>query len=247
MFPSLTAEEIRFQGHGGDEIAGYLARPGGSGPFPGVAVLHHMTGLDEATLEIVNRFAAHGYVSVSPSLHFREGAEAAPDDAAAASRAAGGVPDARMLGDLDGAVRHLRSLPECSGKVGVIGYCSGGRQAFLAACSHAIDAAVDCYGSFVNTTPPSTTPLTYLPVLDRAAEMRCPLLGIFGGEDPNPSPEHATEISEELQRLGKVHEFHVYPNAGHGFFDTSSVRYSPAAARDGWEKVLGFFGRYLAG
>ena len=86
MFPSLTAEEIRFQGHGGDEIAGYLARPGGSGPFPGVAVLHHMTGLDEATLEIVNRFAAHGYVSVSPSLHFREGAEAAPDDAAAAKR-----------------------------------------------------------------------------------------------------------------------------------------------------------------
>ena len=169
-----------------------------------------------------------------------------PMTLAAASRAAGGVPDERMLGDLDGAVRYLRSLEASNGRVGVIGYCSGGRQAFLAACSIELDAAVDCYGSFVNNDPPSTTPLTYRPVLDRAGEMRCPLLGLFGAEDPNPSPADVEEISSELDRLAKLHEFHVYPGAGHGFFDTQSVRYNLEAARDGWMRTFSFFARHLS-
>jgi carboxymethylenebutenolidase len=246
MFPGLSAQGILLEGHGGDEIGAYLARPTGVGSYGGVAVLHHMTGLDEATLEIVRKLAHHGYLAICPSLHFREGADAAPDDAAAASRAAGGVPDERMLGDLDASLGYLRSLQESNGRVAVIGYCSGGRQAFLAACSLELDAAVDCYGSFVNNDPPSTTPLTYRPVLNRAAEMRCPLLGLFGADDPNPSPADVEEISAELDRLGKPHEFHVYPGAGHGFFDTQSVRYDLEAARDGWERTFSFLARHLS-
>src|SRR5205807_339886 len=100
----------------------------GAGPYPGVVVIHHMPGWDEATKEITRRFAAHGHLAICPNLHDREAQGAGPDDAAAAVRARGGVPDERFLGDAAGAVRHLRSMPSSNGKVGVIGYCSGGRQ-----------------------------------------------------------------------------------------------------------------------
>jgi carboxymethylenebutenolidase len=245
MYSGITAEEVRMQGHAGDEINAYLARPHGDGPFPGVAVIHHMPGWDEATTEIARKLAAHGYLAIVPNLHYREGPDASPDDAAAASRAKGGVPDERFLGDLDGAVSFLRSLPEASGKVGVIGYCSGGRQAFLAACSLDIDAAVDCYGAFVVGDPPEAM-ATMKPVLHLAPQLRCPLLGLFGNEDQRPSPADVDELEAELRRIGAEYEFHRYDGAGHGFFATDRTMYRPEAAVDGWRRVFDFFGRHLA-
>ena len=180
MYTGLTADEIRITGHDGDEINAYVAHPHGTGPFPAVAVIHHMPGWDEETIEAANRFAAHGYLAIVPNLHFRDAPGAAPDDAAAASRAAGGVPDERFLGDLAGAIAYLRSQPASNQKVGVIGYCSGGRQAFLAACSSDIDAAVDCYGGFVVGDVPEGMPRNLKPILHLAPQMRCPLLGLFG-------------------------------------------------------------------
>src|SRR5436853_6300211 len=106
-----------------------------------------MPGYDEGTLEITRRFAAHGYLAVCPNLYAREAPGADPDDAAAAARANGGVPDDRLVGDVGGAAAHLRTSEASDGKVGTIGYCSGGRQSFLAACSLPIAAAVDCYGA----------------------------------------------------------------------------------------------------
>src|ERR1022692_1522831 len=111
MYTGLTADEITINGHGGDEINAYLARPHGDGPFGAVVVIHHMPGWDEATTEIANRFAAHGYIAIVPNLHHRDAPGASPDDAAAASRAAGGVPDDRMLGDVAAAVAFLRDQP----------------------------------------------------------------------------------------------------------------------------------------
>ena len=108
-----------------------------------------MPGYDEATKEITRKFAAHGYLAICPNLYFREAPGASPDDAAATARAQGGVPDERLVGDVGGAAAHLRSFGSSNGKVATIGYCSGGRQSFLAACSLDLDAAVDCYGAFV--------------------------------------------------------------------------------------------------
>ena len=108
-----------------------------------------MPGYDRATKEIVRRFAELGYDAICPNLYWREAPGAAPDDAAATARAQGGVPDERLVGDVGGAAAHLRALPDSNGKVGVIGYCSGGRQSVLAACNLDLDAAVDCYGAFV--------------------------------------------------------------------------------------------------
>jgi len=246
MYNGLTADEIRITGHDGDEINAYSATPHGDGPFPGVAIIHHMPGWDESTTEIANRFAAHGYLAIVPNLHFRDGPEASPDDAAAASRAAGGVPDERFLGDLAGAVAHLRSQDQSNRKVGVIGYCSGGRQSFLAACSLDIDAAVDCYGAFVVGQPPEGMPLKVTPILHLAENLRCPLLGLFGLDDQFPTAAEVDEIEAELKRLGKDYEFHRYEGAGHAFFNTSRDSYRPAAAADGWTRIFDFYSRHLA-
>jgi carboxymethylenebutenolidase len=243
----LSAETIRIRGHEGDEIKAYLAQPLGEGRRGGVLVIHHMPGWDESTKEITRRFAAEGYLAICPSLHHREGPDASPDDAAAAARAMGGVPDERFLGDAAGAIEHLRSLPASNGKVGVIGYCSGGRQSFLAACALDVDAAVDCYGAFVIASPPESMPgLKFTPVIDRAKDMRCPLLGLFGADDKYPTVEEVGQIEAELKRLGKTYDFHVFEGAGHAFFSPDRPSYRQAAATEGWKLVFEWFGRYLA-
>jgi carboxymethylenebutenolidase len=246
MRGDLRAETVRIAGHGGDEIKAYLAQPLDGGKLPGVLVIHHMPGWDESTKEITRRFAASGYLAICPSLHHREGPDASPDDAAAAARAKGGVPDERFLGDAAAAIAHLRSLPSSNGKVGVIGYCSGGRQSFLAACTLDLDAAVDCYGAFVIGKPPENLPLKVMPVIDRARDLRCPLLGLFGVEDKYPSPEEVGEIDAELKRQGKTYEFHMFEGAGHGFFSPDRPSYRVTAATEGWKLIFDWFGRYLA-
>jgi carboxymethylenebutenolidase len=241
-----TAETVRITGHQGDEIEAYLARPFGPGPFAGVVVLHHMPGWDEATKQIARTFAGHGYTAILPNLHWREAPGASPDDAAAAVRAAGGVPDDRLVGDVAGAGAFLRSLESANHKVGVIGYCSGGRQAFLAACSLPLDAAVDCYGGFVVETPPEGAPRSVQPVVGLAGSLSCPLLGLFGAEDTHPSPAETAQLERELARHGKTFQFHTYQGAGHGFFAADRPSYRPEAAADGWDRIWDWFGRHLA-
>jgi carboxymethylenebutenolidase len=245
---ALTARPVRIRGHGGREIEAYLAEPEGDGPFGGVVVIHHMPGFDPATKEITRRFAAHGYLAICPNLHFREGEGTANwEDAAAAARAAGGVPDDRLVGDVDAAVRLLRDHRHSNRKIGVIGYCSGGRQSFLAACRLRLDACVVCYGAFIAGTPPPETPLKVTPLLGIAGQLSCPVLGLFGVEDRFPSPEHVRELDAELTRLGKEHEFHSYEGAGHAFFAVDRPSYRVEAAQKGWAEIWRFFGRHLEG
>ncbi|MDN3355364.1 dienelactone hydrolase family protein [Actinomadura sp. DC4] len=245
MTDALRAETVTITGHGDDEIEAYLARPLDGGPRGGVVVIHHMPGYDEATKEMVRKFAAHGYAALCPNLYSREAPGADPDDASATVRAAGGVPDERLVGDVDGAARYLNALEGANGRIGVIGHCSGGRQTFLAACSLQIDAAVDCYGAFVVNEPPEGRPTTMKPILNLAPQLSCPLLGLFGADDGYPGPEETAKLSAELDRLGKEHEFHTYEGAGHAFFAVDRPAYRPEAAVDGWAKIFDFFGRTL--
>jgi carboxymethylenebutenolidase len=242
----LRAETIHFPGAGGDLVEAYLAQPLDARPTGGVIVVHHMPGYDEGTLEMTRRFAAHGYLAVCPNLYTREAPGADPDDAAAAARAAGGVPDERFIGDAAGAAAYLRALPAANGRVGSIGYCSGGRQSFLAACTVDLDAAVDCYGAFVVGTPPEGFPLQVGPLVDRVGDLRCPLLGLFGGEDSYPSPADTAVLEQALTAAGKPFEFHTYDDAGHAFFATDRPSYRPMAAKDGWQRIWAFFGRHLS-
>ncbi|WNI16093.1 dienelactone hydrolase family protein [Actinacidiphila sp. ITFR-21] len=242
---SLTATTISVTGHGDDPIEAYLARPEGGAARGGVVVIHHMPGYDRASKEITRRFAELGYDAVCPNLYSREAPGAAPDDAAAAARAAGGVPDERLVGDVDGAARHLRALPTSNGKVGVIGYCSGGRQSVLSACNLDLDAAVDCYGAFVTGTVPTEFPLKISNLVDQLPNLRTPLLGLFGKEDKYPSQDHVAELERLLAEHGKDFEPHSYEGAGHGFFAVDRPSYHVPAANDGWERIQSFFGRHL--
>jgi carboxymethylenebutenolidase len=245
MGDAMRAETVEIRGDGGDAIEAYLAQPLDGPPTGGVVVIHHMPGYDQATKEITRTFAAHGYLAVCPNLYHREAPGASPDDAAATARARGGVPDARLVGDVGGAAAHLRSLASSNGKVATIGYCSGGRQSFLAACSLDLDAAVDCYGAFVIGSPPEGFPLSVESLAGRVPDLACPLLGLFGADDQYPAPDEVAELERLLTEAGKTFEFHTYEGAGHAFFATDRPSYRPEAAVEGWQRIWEFFGRHL--
>lgn len=244
-YEALLAETVLINGYLGDQIDAYLARPLGGGPYPGVVVIHHMPGWDQATREITRRFAHGGYVAICPNLHFREG-KATPEENSASTRAAGGMPDDRTMGDVQGAIDYLRTLPYLNGKVGVVGYCSGGRQAYLAACTlRGIDAVVVNYGGGVVAKPAEITPRQPVSPVELTKDLQCPLLGLFGIEDTRPSPDDAKKTEEELKRHGKTYEFHTYENAGHAFFSVDRPQYRVHAAIDGWKRVFAWFDKYL--
>ena len=247
MSESLTASTVRISGAGHDEIEAYLARPAGDDTRGGVVVIHHMPGYDRGTKEMVRRFAVMGYDAICPNLYSREAPGAAPDDAAAVARANGGVPDAQLIGDVAGAAAYLRALPTSNAKVGVIGHCSGGRQAVLSACHVDVDAAVDCYGAYVTGTPPADWPLKVTNVVDDLPNLRCPLLGLFGRQDKYPSPEQVDELQSILEANAKRFERHDYDDAAHAFFAVDRPSYRVAAAVDGWERIGEFFGTHLGG
>ncbi len=246
MYDAIMAETINIPGHDGDLIEAYYARPLGPGPFGSVVVIHHMPGYDPQTKEIARTFAVNGYNAICPNLYTREAPGASPDDAAAAARAQGGVPDERLVGDVDGAAKFLRALENSNGKVGTIGYCSGGRQSFLAAVSLPLDAAVDCYGAFVVGNPPEGMPLKVGPIVDKTPNLSCPLLGLFGADDSHPSPEQVGELEQALKAAGKTYEFHSYEGAGHAFFSVNRPSYRVEAANDGWQRIWDFYGQYLS-
>ena len=233
MTDGMTAQTITITGHGGDEIEAYLAHPLDRADQPGVVVLHHMPGFDRASKEIVRTFAVYGYAALMPNLHHRYAPGATATDAAAAARDAGGVPDEQCLGDAQGAIDVLRARPQANGRVGVIGYCSGGRQAFLVACSLDVDAAVDCYGGRAD--------------IDLAPGLRCPLLGLFGVDDRSPSPDDVAAMARALDAAGKTYDFHSYEGAGHAFFSVDRPSYRLDAAKDGWKRIWAFFSEHLTG
>ena len=244
-YESLFAETTYLRGHMGDQIDAYQARPFGAGPYPGVVIIHHMPGWDEAHKEIARRFAHNGYVAITPNLQFREG-KASPEENSASVRAAGGMPDDRTMGDVQASIDYLRALPYLNGKVGVIGYCSGGRQAYLAACTQkGIDAVIACYGGGVAAKPEELTPRQPVAPIDFTKDLTCPLLGFFGIEDTRPSPDDAAKTEAALKQCGKTYEFHTYENAGHAFFAVDRPQYRVHAAVDGWKKVFAWFGKYL--
>ncbi len=110
MNEALTAETVMMKGHNGDEVEAYLARPDGTESIGGVVLIHHLPGYDSSTKEMARKFAAHGYAALMPNLYYRDSPDASPDDAAAAARAKGGVPDEQVVGDVAGAAAYLRGL-----------------------------------------------------------------------------------------------------------------------------------------
>ena len=145
----LVAEVITYPGGGGDEIHAYVVQPTGDGPRPGIVAVHHLPGWDEFYREFSDRLARHGYTVICPDLYDRFG-HGTPDDVAAKVRSEGGVADDSVVADCAAALGWLNARPASNGKVGIIGTCSGGRHALLAASRvPGFDAVADLWGGGV--------------------------------------------------------------------------------------------------
>ena len=240
----MTAETIQIKGANGDLIDAYSARPMGDGPFPGVIVVHHMPGWDEWSKEITRRFAHHGYAAICPNLHHRMG-PGTPEENSERIRESGGQVDALVVGDVEGALDFLRSSAS-TGKVGVIGFCSGGRVTLMVAAKiPSLDAAVDCWGGNVIPAPERINANQPVPIFEMLPDVSCPVLGFFGNDDANPDPEQVNKIEAELKKHGKDYEFHRYDGAGHAFFRWEAKSHRPEAAADAWEKVWAFYAQHI--
>lgn len=243
---NLKAETISIEGHGGDQIEAYLATPTDVERCGSIVVIHHMPGYDEATKEIARKFAANGYAALMPNLYHREAPGAAPDDAAAVARASGGVPDERLVGDVAGAMAHLKSLSISNGKVASIGYCSGGRQSLLAGCRLPLDAVIDCYGAFASVDSPEGSPVRAVAVVGEVGNLSGPLLGLFGADDQYPSPDQTEILESALKDADREFDFHTYEGAGHAFFNVDRPSFRPESAMEGWREIFNFLSKTVA-
>jgi carboxymethylenebutenolidase len=215
----------------------YLALPESEGPHPGVVVLMEAFGLVPHVRDVARRLAREGYAAVAPDLYYR-----LPDNKAAYSELPKAialmqkVDDAKFTLDMSAALDFLASHPEVDGRrLGVTGFCMGGRLAFLSACRlpERIRAAAPFYGGGIGG------------LLGQADRIRCPLLLFFGELDAFIRQDEVRRIDARLAELGKSHRVVVYPQANHGFFCDERPEYDERSARDAWTQLLDFFGENL--
>ena len=244
-YQGMLAETIAFKGYNGDTVHAYYARPLGEGPFPSLVLIAHMPGWDEWCFETARRFAQHGYMTICPDIYCRFG-HGTPSEVSTIMRTAGGVHDDCVMGDCEGALVYVKSQQNSNGKTGVIGMCSGGRHAYLAACTvDGFDAVVDCWGGGVVAAQEDLTLARPVAPIDYTEQLNIPLLGIFGNEDKNPIPEHVNILEEKLKEYKKEYTFYRYDDAGHGFWYYDKENYRPNQTMDSWDKVLEFFDKHL--
>ncbi len=244
----ISAEDLTYPGAEGTRVNGYLARPAAAGVYPAIVVIHEAGGLGEHIRDVVNRFANIGYVALGVDLYTRDGGPPPMDDIQALMARLFSMSDAVVLGDLEGAADFLRARPDVSAKVGCIGFCMGGRYTLLFACaSDRLDAAVDCWGGFIDAATPDerTTETRPRPPLELVEQLHCPLLAAVGAEDHNPSPELGARLREALAATPHETRVDVYEGAGHAFFADYRPAYRPAPAALLWERVVPFLERHL--
>ena len=244
-YEGMLAETISICGYNGDQINAYLSRPLGEGPYPSVVIIPAMGGWDEFCKETARRFSQHGYIALCPDIYSRFG-KGAPRDVAKIMQESGIVPDDSVIGDCEGSLSYLLNMPGSNQKAGVIGMCSGGRHAYLAACRiNGFSAAVDCWGDRVIIPEGGLTPSQPVAPIDYTEGLNCPLLGLFGNDDKAPTPDLVNQQEEILKKHGKDYVFHRYDGAGHAFMSYGGRSYRPQQAMDAWDKIFEFFGKHL--
>jgi len=243
----VSGEAIEFKS-GNDTIRGYLARPSQPGHNPGIVVIHEAFGLVEHIRDLARRFANIGYNALAPDLYTRAGGPSNPDDINTVFPVMFGLPDAQAVQDLEASAAHLRGLSGATAKVGAVGFCSGGRQTLLFACSsNKVDAAVDCWGGFIHRATPDAETSAARPKapLDMVGQLHCPLFGVFGEEDQNPPVALEAELKKRAQAAGKDVTTKIYKNAGHAFLADYRPSYREEAAKELWNDAQSFFGKHL--
>jgi carboxymethylenebutenolidase len=217
----------------------YVTVPAGAGPSPAVVVIQHAGGVDDFVQSMTGRIADAGFVGIAPDLYHRDDPASGDDALTRMSR----LRDATIIADVSAAIEHVAGLPEAKADaIGITGFCMGGRVAYLIAAKDArIRAAVVFYGGNI-MVPWGERPAPFA----LSEGIQGPVLGLFGADDPNPSPADVAKIDAELTRLGKAHEFHSYAGAGHAFMNEGRPSYRKEAADDAWRKCAGWFQRHLS-
>lgn len=223
----------------GAGMAIHAARPAATERSPGIVVIMHAPGVDTFMHSIAERLARAGFAAVAPDLYHRQREPGSPLERMRR------LIDAQVIADVAAAVGYLREQRDVDAeRIGVMGFCMGGRVAYLTAATnrHIKAAVVYCGGNIVLPWGPGPSPFA------RSADIACPILFHFGEEDDNPSPADRVKLDAELTRLGKEHEFHTYPNAAHAFMNFSNAeRYRETAAEASWPRTLAFLERRLRG
>jgi carboxymethylenebutenolidase len=222
----------------GGSMRCYVSVPEGGGPSPAVIVIQHAGGVDEFVRGRADRLAEAGFLAVAPDLYHREDPNSSDDPLTRMGR----LRDPSIIADVNAAIEHTKELPEAQAdQIGITGYCMGGRVTYLmAATNPGLKAAVVCWGGNI-MVPWGEGPAPF----DLSKNISAPVLGLFGEDDPNPSPADIAKLDAELSKLGKTHEFHSYAGAGHAFMNEGRPSYRPEAAQDAWKKCIAWFDKHL--
>lgn len=235
----MTRHNFSTYGPDGQRLRGYLATPATPGPWPGVVVIHEAFGLTADMARQADRFAERGYLALAPDLYARG---FTPVCLVSTMRQLIGGRDGRALHDIEAARASLLAREDCTGKIGVIGFCLGGGFAILAA-GKGFDVSAPNYGA---------APKDLRAVLEGG----CPIVGSYGAKDSKPLRGTARRLEVALTELGIEHDVKEYPDAAHSFMTegtgkwawterVSGLRFVPDAAEDAWARVFGFFDRHL--
>jgi carboxymethylenebutenolidase len=224
----------------GSPMGLYVAQPDGDGPFPAIVVIQNKDGVREFTQEMTRRVAEAGYVAVAPQLYHREGE---PNNEEETERLRHFRRDTNVISDVNGTIDFLRSCARVdASRLGIVGFCMGGRIAFLmAAVSKSFKAAVDFYGGGIYSKWGNDRPAPSA----LAPDISCPIQGHFGELDKSPPPDEMRGLDAELRRLGKEHEFYFYPDAPHAFNRSGWSGYKPEHDKTSWARTLDFFNKHL--
>ncbi len=213
------------------EVSGYLATPHSPGPWPAIIVIQEWWGLDQQTKSIASRFAENGYLAFSPDLYHGELAELGDGNKAMSlvQKYGSGAP-----AELNNIFDALKSYPECTGKIGSVGFCFGGRMSLTLGINRPLDAICTFYGGGMQQ------------IFNQLGAIKCPVLGFFGDQDVSIPVGTVEQFDLLLDQIGVEHEVIVYPNSGHAFFRDSDLSvYKPDAANDAWDRASKFFQKNL--
>lgn len=237
----LTAHEVKIPVEGG-VIPAYSAMPATDGPFPTILVVHEVFGVHEHIKDICRRLAKLGYFAVAPALYAREGDVARMSDIKQIRQVVAKVPERQVASDLDATAAWAKSTGSAdTSKLGIVGFCWGGRQVWLyAAHNPHLKAGVSWYGVLEHAKN-DMTPENPIDVVGR---INAPILGLYGGADPAIPIAQIDAMRAALKAAGKPCEIIVYPDTPHGFNADYRSSYRPQQARDGWQRMLAWFKRY---
>ncbi|HXZ47493.1 MAG TPA: dienelactone hydrolase family protein [Usitatibacter sp.] len=223
------------------EIPAYRAMPEGGRNLPTVLVVQEIFGVHEHIKDIARRFARLGYLAVAPELYARQGDVSKLASIDEIRPVVARVPDGQVLGDLDAAARWAAQHGGDPGRLGITGFCWGGRIVWLyAAHNPTLKAAVAWYGRVEGPV----TGLQPKNPIELVAELKAPVLGLYGGADAGIPNEGVERMRAALEAAGKPCEIHTYPDAPHAFFADYRPSYRREAAEDGWKRLLAWFRKH---